>query len=245
MFDANSRAELDEALGYERFVLKSCADSIRQSHGVSGPISLIIPDEVPNQIGVMLADTFGDTGAGMTLKMSPLIFSAAYKLLDMAIEWIIHENGIACPFQFSKKIAIIDTTPNLAYPDFIQSDPAMRDVLVGLFKEALPYRNAITHNKWGENIDGDLHFGFHGRNGQHYSTVVRCETTLALHRRTGRRIPDAPVTGRLGPVPALPQRANTLATIHEGRRVAIPCRSGRDAARGMVQPDEWRLPGRS
>jgi hypothetical protein len=55
----------------------------------------------------------------------------------------------------------------------------LRDVLIGMFKAALPFRNAITHNKWGKNVDGDLHFDFH-KNGQHYTAVFKFDTILAL-----------------------------------------------------------------
>jgi hypothetical protein len=179
MFVTNARTELEETLGYERYILKACNDAVRESRGVCGPMTIVIPDEGPNQLGLHLADTLGDTGAEMTHRMSPLIFSAAYKLLDMVIEWTIRENALTCPFQFAKKVEIIDNTPQLIYPDFIGSDAAVREVVVGLFKEVLPYRNAITHNKWGKNVDGDLHFEF-DRNGQHYSRIVLFETTLAF-----------------------------------------------------------------
>lgn len=179
MFDATARTELEEMLGYERYILKACNDAIRQSRGVCGPTTIVIPDEGPNQICLHIEDTIGDTGAGMTHRMSPLIFAASYKLLDMVIEWIIRENGLNCPYPFAQKVAIIDNTPSLVYPDFIRADAALRAVLVGLFKTALPYRNAITHNKWGKNVDGDLYFDFH-KNGQHYTAVFKFDTILAL-----------------------------------------------------------------
>lgn len=183
MFDTTARTELEEMLGYERYILKACNDAIRQSRGVCGPTTIVIPDEGPNQICLDMTDTLCDTGAGMTHRMCPLIFATAYKLLDMVVEWTIRENGMNCPFAFDRKVRIIDNTPSLVYPDFIAGDEALRDVLIGLFKAALPYRNAITHNKWGKNVDGDLHFDFH-KNGQHYTAVFRFDTILALAEAT-------------------------------------------------------------
>jgi hypothetical protein len=179
MFDATARRELEEMLGYERYVLKACNNAIRQSRGVCGPTTIVISDEGPNQICLHIEDTIGDTGAGMTHRMSPLVFAAAYKLLDMVVEGTIRENGLNFPYQFARKVAIIDNTPSPVYPDFIGADDALRDVLVGLFKTALPYRNAITHNKWGKNVGGDLHFDFH-KNDRHYTAVFTFDTILAF-----------------------------------------------------------------
>ena len=179
MFDATARTELEEMLGYERYILKACNDAIRQSRGVCGPTTIIIPDDGAIQICLSIEDPIGDTGAGMTHRMSPLVFAAAYKLLDMVVEWTIRENGLKCPYQFAQKVAIIDKTPSLVYPDFIGADTALRDVLVGLFKTALPYRNAVIHNKWGKNVGGDLHFDFH-KNGQHYTLALKFDAILTL-----------------------------------------------------------------
>src|SRR5262249_2252606 len=126
MFDATARVELEEALGYERYVLQACNDAIRMSRGVCGPTKLVIPDEGPNQVWLHITDCIGDTGAEMTSRITPLIFSAAYKLLDMVVEWIIRENGLACPFPFTKKVEILDNTPHLTYPAFLQTDLPLR-----------------------------------------------------------------------------------------------------------------------
>lgn len=179
MFDAPARTELEEMLGYERFILRSCNDAIRQSCGVCGPPTIIIHDEGPDEICLKIGDTIGDTGAGITRQMSPLIFATAYKLLDMVVEWTIRENGLKCPYQFAQKVAIIDGTPSPVYPDFIGADTALRDVLMALFKTALPYRNAIIHNRWGKNVGGDLHFDFH-KNDQHYTLELKLDTILVL-----------------------------------------------------------------
>lgn len=179
MFDANARTELEEMLGYERYLLKACNDAIRQFRGVCGPTTIVISDEGPNQLCLHIKDMIGDTGAGMTHRMSPLIFAAAYKLLDMVVEWTIRQNGRACQYPFAKKLKIIKNSPPLDYPDFIGADAALQDVLVGLFEGALPYRNAITHNKWGKNVEGDLHFDFH-KNDQHYTETFNFDTILAL-----------------------------------------------------------------
>ena len=97
MFNTTARMELEEMLGYERYVLKACKDAIRQSRGVCGPTTIVIPDEGPNQICLHIEDTLGDTGAKMTHQITPLIFAAAYKLLDMVVEWTIRGNGQECP----------------------------------------------------------------------------------------------------------------------------------------------------
>lgn len=115
----------------------------------------------------------------MVRKMSPLVFTASYKVLDMVFEWTISQNGTACPFRFEDKIEIINRVTTLIYPDFLQSDTALRAVAIALYRQLTPYRNAITHNRWGKVTDGSLDFDFH-RKGNHYTKSVPFDDVLAL-----------------------------------------------------------------
>ena len=179
MFDSNSRQILEEMLGYERYVLRECGDAIRTEQGISGPVRLVINDVVPHMILLSMRDTMGDIGAGMVRKMSPLVFTASFKMLDMILEWTISENGTACPFQFDKKIDIIDNNSNILYPDFLGTDALLRRTTISLYKTLTPYRNAIIHNRWGQARQGTLDFDFH-RKGSHYNKSVTFDEVLAL-----------------------------------------------------------------
>lgn len=179
-FDAAARDELEEMLGYERYVLSECGDAIRTAHGKSGPIRIVVKDAEPHELHISAQNTIGDTGASMVRKISPLVLTASYKCLDMVLEWTISQNGISCPFRFEDKIDILESNASLIYPDFLQSDAALRNVAVQLFKALTPYRNAITHNRWGTSAaNGDLTFDFF-RKKRHFHKRVPFETVLAL-----------------------------------------------------------------
>jgi hypothetical protein len=179
MFDLAARQHLDEMLGYERYVLCECGDAIRTQQGRTGPVRLEINDSASHTIHLSISDTLGDIGAGMVRKMSPLVFTASLKLIDMVFEWTITENGISCPFQFERKIGIIDTTSTLQYPDYLGSDSVLRATTIALYKALVPYRNAIIHNLWGQAKEGALDFDF-TRKGTHYKKLVPFDEVLAL-----------------------------------------------------------------
>lgn len=176
---AAARSELEEMLRYERYVLRASTRAVQRARGVCGSTTILIPDDGPKEIRLNLVDTIGDTGARMTRWMSPLVFVSAYKLLDMVVEWTIRVNLGELRLGFAQKVKVIDSTPSLVYPDVIEADAALRAVLVGLFKEALPYRNAIIHGNWGDTVDGDLHFNFHKKDLL-YQMRVRFDAILSL-----------------------------------------------------------------
>lgn len=176
MFDDASRQLLEEHLGYERFVLNECAKAVQRAEGESSAIEIVVNDSIPHSINVAFTDYLGgEHGAAIVREMSPLAFSAAYKVLDMIIEWVIVENQGSCPWPFSQKSAILNAP--LQYPDFVGQDPRFQAIIVALFRELLPYRNAITHGQWGNNNDGELDFDF-TKNGQQFSLTVPFETVL-------------------------------------------------------------------
>jgi len=179
MLDQPARQVLEEMLGYERYVLSECGDAIRTERGKSGPVQLVINDSAPHSIHLSVTDTLGDIGAGMVRKMSPLVFTASFKLIDMIFEWTITENGITCPFQFEKKIEIIDTITSIQYPDYLGTDVMLRATTIALYKELVQYRNAIVHNRWGRATEGALDFAF-TRKGTHYRKSVSFDEVLAL-----------------------------------------------------------------
>jgi hypothetical protein len=179
MFDQVARAELEEMLGYERFVLRECGNAIRGHTGQVGPAAIAFHADGRQSVTISVADTLGDTGAGMVKNMSPLVLTSSHKLLDMMFEWTILQNDVDCPFKFEDKLKIINRPSSLIYPDFLGTDPLLRGTVKALYKELTPYRNAITHNIWGQATNGDLNFDF-DRGGRHFAMSVPFDTVLAL-----------------------------------------------------------------
>jgi hypothetical protein len=168
MFDSVARQELEEMLGYERFVLIDCRRRLEEAHGHVEPLEIIIHDQGPHDLNLKLVDTFG---GGSTIEvydqLKGLLFSAAYKILDMMIEWTLRENGMPPDkWRFSDKVSWL-ARPNLSFPDFLGTDSQLQEVLTSCYRRFLPFRNAMTHGQWGELKNGALHFDFVDRGGHH------------------------------------------------------------------------------
>jgi hypothetical protein len=179
MFDAASRQELEEMLGYERYLLRECGDAVRAGRGTAGPLRIVINDVAPHAMLLSAHDVLGDTGAGMVGKMSPLILTAACKLLDMVFEWTVEQNGLAASSRFEEKVRLLKNTPTLQHADFLANDVTLRDSAIGLYQSLIPYRNAIIHNRWGRLTDGALDFSFH-RDGKKFRWTMSFDDVLVL-----------------------------------------------------------------
>ena len=180
MYTPLARQFLEEMLGYERYVLRASVDAFRLHLGKTGPVEIVINDQSQHSLGLSVGDVFGsEHGARVVQELSPLIFTASYKLLDMVMEWTIRENGLTCPPGFEAKIQVIGTTPTLIFPDILGTDAQLRSVAASLYRELLPYRNAITHNVWGKNVSGDLQFNFQ-KKGQQFTRMVPFQDVLVF-----------------------------------------------------------------
>jgi hypothetical protein len=180
MYNASARQALEEMLGYERYVLRASVDAFRLHLGTSGPVEIVINDQPPHSINLSIGDVIGSQhGAQVVQELSPLVFSASYKLLDMVMEWTISENGQTCPFGFEAKIKVIDTTLSLVFPDFLDTNAHLRSAAIALYRALLPYRNAIAHNVWGKNVSGDLQFNFQ-KKGQQYTRTISFQDVLVF-----------------------------------------------------------------
>ena len=182
MFDAASRQLLEEQLGYERFVLNACASAVQKSKGQSSEVEIVINDVPPHSLHIGITDYVGSHhGAAIVQEISALIFTAAYKVIDMIAEWVIAENQGNCPWPFSDKLAVLDGNAPLQFPGFLSQDARLRTMVVELYRNLQQYRNAITHGEWGKNNDGNLQFNF-TRNNRHFALSVPFETVLNFGR---------------------------------------------------------------
>lgn len=190
MFDSNSIDRLKESLGYEQWVLGNAIDLLKRSHGKVSYRKYVIDDEHTLHGLIGISDTFGINHAVNVINdLSPLLFNAAYKILDMLMEWIIKENRGNCPWKFFEKINIL-TSPgavfSLPYP--LTSEPAIFSTFVKLYENLVSYRNALTHGVWGKNQSGDLVFDFN-KNGRriqgtiHFEQVIRFADCMSLTAR--------------------------------------------------------------
>src|SRR3989442_907145 len=104
------QADLADSVAYELDVLEYLrASLLGQSEAADGGVSLTLGDIAPGGAQRAAAHSQGlvssSEGAvhGALERLRPLAFSAAFKLQDMVVEWILHANGIHV-WQFSKKV---------------------------------------------------------------------------------------------------------------------------------------------
>lgn len=171
MFDAASLNELEEMLGYERYALKKCVDMNHEMMSGESPLVLTIEDDDTRVQRIEFEDSLSEGVARMaTEELSPLLFSAGFKLLDMVIEWTIKENTGRRLWTFSDKRRELANV-SLIFPDFLGAEPALRERFIGFYEELAKYRNALTHGKWGQNHQGDLHFDFE-KDGHRFAKLI-------------------------------------------------------------------------
>ena len=182
MFDPPARQDLQDHLGYERYVLERCVRMVESAYGLVSPAEVTINDAGQQQIHFEVVDNLGGGQAMEVVKdAAPLLFAAAFKLVDMIIEWVIVENSSShsCPWKFHEKRNIINTNHGLMYPDYLGSDNQLRGTFTGIYNTLPEHRNAIVHGDWGENQNGELRFDFTTRFGKvHIQQIVPFQQVL-------------------------------------------------------------------
>jgi hypothetical protein len=93
--------------------------------------------------------------------MVPLTFTASYKMLDMIFEWIFEENHrlgniSKVPWRFSDKLQLLANGSKLQVPPLFISQQYLHVYSEALFRQLLPYRNAIVHDKSFSVSEGTL-----------------------------------------------------------------------------------------
>ncbi|MCX6376793.1 MAG: hypothetical protein NTU88_12305, partial [Armatimonadetes bacterium] len=165
MYDATSRQELREQIGYEGWLIQRCHDCLEKNKGIIAPLTVVIHDDGARDFHVVITDYIGAASAASLVNdMTPLIFCSSFKILDLVLEWCLRENGITPAqraFSFSEKIRRCRTNAIKVWPDFIENSAALQTVITAMYAYCRPKRNAIVHDVWGTNVDGDLHFDYH------------------------------------------------------------------------------------
>lgn len=163
-FDTAALSELEEMLGYERYVLRKCVALNANTLGFDLPLQMVFHDNTPI-IDVIHCSECSASEADVTetiQELSPLIFCAGYKLLDMVVEWTLSQNGIHGPrgrLTFKQKKEEIHK-PAVMFPGILDSELILRERFISLYDSLAETRNAITHRKWGVSRGGNLHLDF-------------------------------------------------------------------------------------
>lgn len=164
MYDKAACVRLSDKTEYELWLLKFLSGSEDQPE-----IDMVLSNRDPRaHVYLRTGDTV-TLGLGRALdvmdRMSPLVFTAAYKMLDMIFEWMLEENFDAGAisankppswWSFERKAEQIQTLPHGSFPPLMQSAPHFRERLVALYVRLLGYRNEIVHRNSFRVHDGKL-----------------------------------------------------------------------------------------
>lgn len=85
---------------------------------------------------------------------TPLVFVATYKLLDMVVEWVLHQNVSPVPWRFVDKIAALGR--QVVFPALIENRTWLRNGLTALYEELAPLRNTVIHSRSFQSNNGTL-----------------------------------------------------------------------------------------
>ncbi|MDF2857071.1 MAG: hypothetical protein K0Q87_2922 [Neobacillus sp.] len=178
MFNATSISVLKEKLDYEQFLLNEATELLRLHKGQVSPITIEMNDKGTTLKVHVVESLAAFHSAELLNKMSPLLFCASYKVLDMLIEWIIFENKNNCPWRFSQKINILNNEKNTLHVPVGFSD--IYEQIFALYIYLEKYRSAIIHGKWGKNVNGDLQFDFIDKQSNHITDIFSFDLVVAF-----------------------------------------------------------------
>ncbi len=101
-------------------------------------------------------------------RLRPLAFSAAFKIHDMIVEWILRANNIN-EWSFKKKLDAYDSLgATLNEPNLLSSFPALSQAMWSLFRFFVPFRGSVVH-RGGVSLEADSTI-----------TIIRDDQTLRL-----------------------------------------------------------------
>src|SRR5699024_8977841 len=152
--------------GYEKWILDKTIRFYRSSLGYEYPRKIVINDDYSKEIQINIKErVILDSSQELIYDLSPLLFVSGFKLLDMLMQYIITENNIECPWEFSKKKKILkdlNFNPKLPYP--LAKDPTIFECFKKLYISFIKFRNGLIHGAWGKNESGNLTFDFQNNN---------------------------------------------------------------------------------
>ena len=148
MYGKKARKELLEKLDYELWMLDKLAENQVFDGGTEiATIKMSSGDTPPeNDLDSGVVDV---SSRSFTI-MTPLVFTAAYKMLDMIFEWILEENHRTgkiskVPWRFKDKLKLLTGKSKLQYPLLFTNKKYLHLYSEALFRSLLPYRNGIVH----------------------------------------------------------------------------------------------------
>ena len=156
-YTSSTLSDLADRTKYEAWLLEAVYDIANQPLAVSPGDGLIYPPDgsTPNlHIYASACTIIGDWRPKFLEVGTPLVLVTSFKLLDMMLEWVLVQNGTASTFHFAQKIAAL--AGPVVFPPLIESRPWLRERLIALYKELVPLRGTIIHDRHFQATGGTL-----------------------------------------------------------------------------------------
>ena len=143
---STARSRLLDKLDYEVWLLDFLEKRYDMAKGKEDiPVLVIRSGEQPDRLERVSEEWVG-SGAPILDAMMPFTFIASFKTLDMIFEWILAENSIKIPRQFTEKKKLLKNKSSFQLPPLFKNQPYLYDYAKALFCQLLPYRNEVIHN---------------------------------------------------------------------------------------------------
>lgn len=156
-YTSSTLIDLAERTENEAWLLEAVYDIANQPLAVSPGDGLIYPPDgsTPElHIYASACTIIGDWRRKFLEVGTPLVLVTSFKLLDMMLEWVLVQNGTASTFRFNHKIAAL--AGPVVFPPLIESRPWLRERLIALYKEIVPLRGTIIHDRHFQATGGTL-----------------------------------------------------------------------------------------
>ncbi len=148
-------SDLSDAIAYELDAIEYLRSTLYgQREAPIGGMELVLGDLTPDgeqrriaQVQATSSISEGAVRAALD-RLRPLGFSAAFKLQDMVVEWILRANGVTY-WPFSKKLAAYDKlcqAGSLAEPHMFSAKPHLARAFWELYRFLVPFRGTVVHS---------------------------------------------------------------------------------------------------
>jgi hypothetical protein len=151
---------LGERTEYEAWLLEAVYEIAKHKIAASAPDEFIYPPggASPRTGKYFSSDiAVGDWRGGFLKVGAPLVFVTAFKILDMMIEWVLVENGVAPKrksYTFAEKAEALKGP--LQFPPLVEARPWLRERLCALYDQLKPLRGTIIHDRRFTSANGTL-----------------------------------------------------------------------------------------
>ncbi len=157
MYAQASLTDLAERTDYEAWLLEAIYEIADLRIAAKDVDEIIYPPEGGPFTQVIYGVggiRIGDWRPGFLDAGAPLVFVTAFKLLDMLMEWVLVENGLAATHKFVQKIAALKGA--VTFPGVIENRLWFRQRLLALYEQFEPLRGTIIHARHFKSANGAL-----------------------------------------------------------------------------------------